>query len=114
MHDFKVGIKVASFVVLALGLVYVGSYNEDVAQSIIFALMDHGEAELGKPLVDFLCLGLGFLYLGKHVMCVNSFVPLWWHVFMFLFGKVLLKIHCQNLLSPLYDCPLHDFLDIGT
>jgi hypothetical protein len=31
VHDFKVGIEVASFVVLALGLVYMGSCNEDFA-----------------------------------------------------------------------------------
>jgi 26S proteasome regulatory subunit N1 len=83
VHDFKVGIEVVGFVALALGLVYVGSCNEDVAQSIILTLMDHGEVELGKPLVDFLYLGLGFIYLGKHVMCVNSSIPLWWHVLCF-------------------------------
>jgi hypothetical protein len=91
MHDFKVGIAMAIFYALSLSLVHVGSYNEDVAYSIIFALMDHGEVELREPLIDFLCLGLSFLYIGKHVMCVNSFVPLWWHVFMLLFGKVLFK-----------------------
>jgi 26S proteasome regulatory subunit N1 len=42
VHDFKVGIEVVGFVALALGLVYVGSCNEDVAQSIILTLMDHG------------------------------------------------------------------------
>jgi 26S proteasome regulatory subunit N1 len=70
VHDFKVGIEVAGFAALSLGLVYVGSCNEDVAQSIILALMDRSEAELGEPLAHFLCLGLGLLYLGKQVMCV--------------------------------------------
>jgi 26S proteasome regulatory subunit N1 len=65
VHDFKVGIEVAGFAALSLGLVYVGSCNEDVAQSIILALMDRSEAELGEPLAHFLCLGLGLLYLGK-------------------------------------------------
>jgi hypothetical protein len=99
VHDFKVGIEVAGFAALSLGLVYVGSCNEDVAQSIILALMDRSEAELGEPLAHFLCLGLGLLYLGKQVMCVNSSVLLWWHAFMLLFGRVLLESSLPKLVT---------------
>jgi 26S proteasome regulatory subunit N1 len=65
VQDSKVGIEVAGFAAMALGLVYVGSCNEDVAQSIVLALMNRSEAELGEPLARFLCLGLSLLYLGK-------------------------------------------------
>lgn len=67
VQDSKVGIEVAGFAAIALGLIYVGSCNEDVAQSIVLALMERSEAELGEPLARFLCLGLGLLYLGKQV-----------------------------------------------
>ncbi|KAJ7533199.1 hypothetical protein O6H91_13G037300 [Diphasiastrum complanatum] len=63
--DSKVGVDVAGFAAIALGLVYVGSCHEDVAQSIVLSLMERSEAELGDPLARFLCLGLGLLYLGK-------------------------------------------------
>jgi hypothetical protein len=36
VHDFKVGIEVASFAALALSLVYVGSCNEDVVHFFSF------------------------------------------------------------------------------
>jgi 26S proteasome regulatory subunit N1 len=74
VQDSKVGIEVAGFAAMALGLVYVGSCNEDVAQSIVLALMNRSEAELGEPLARFLCLGLSLLYLGKQV-CVPLCFP---------------------------------------
>lgn len=58
---------VIAFTAISLGLIYVGSCNEDVAQSIIFALMDRSESELGDPLCRLLPLALGLLYLGKQV-----------------------------------------------
>nr|VDC95034.1 unnamed protein product [Brassica rapa] len=58
-------LDVIAFTSLSLGMIYVGSCNEKVAQSIIFALMDRSEAELGDALTRFLPLGLGLLYLGK-------------------------------------------------
>jgi hypothetical protein len=78
--------------------------------------MDHGEVELGEPLVNFLCIGLSLLYLGKHVICVNYSIPLWWHAFMLLFGKVLLlkKLITKTCCDHCMIVKLHDFLDIGT
>lgn len=67
VQDSKSPIDLAGFAAVALGLVYVGSCNDDVAQSIILALMERSEADLGEPLARFLCLGLGLLYLGKQV-----------------------------------------------
>ncbi|BBN10869.1 26S proteasome regulatory subunit N1 [Marchantia polymorpha subsp. ruderalis] len=63
--DSKVGIDVAGFAAMSLGLIYVGSCNQEVAQSILHALMERSESELGEPMGRFLCHGLGLLYLGK-------------------------------------------------
>lgn len=67
LSDPKAPLDVIAFTALSLGLVYVGSCNEEVAQSIIFSLMDRNESELSDSLVRFLPLGLGLLYLGKQV-----------------------------------------------
>ncbi|KAI8009637.1 SWI/SNF complex subunit SWI3C [Camellia lanceoleosa] len=61
----KVPLDVIAFTAISLALVYIGSCNEEVAQAIIFALMDRSESELGEPLTRLLPLGLGLLYLGK-------------------------------------------------
>ncbi|KAL2629531.1 hypothetical protein R1flu_014217 [Riccia fluitans] len=63
--DSKVSVDVAGFAAVSLGLIYVGSCNEEVAQSILHALMERSENELGEPMARFLCHGLGLLYLGK-------------------------------------------------
>ncbi|XP_043717172.1 26S proteasome non-ATPase regulatory subunit 2 homolog A-like isoform X2 [Telopea speciosissima] len=65
LGDSKAPLDVIAFTTISLGLVYVGSCNEDVAQAIVFALMDRSESELGEPLTRLLPLGLGLLYLGK-------------------------------------------------
>ncbi|GKU96357.1 hypothetical protein SLEP1_g9598 [Rubroshorea leprosula] len=65
LNDAKAPLDVIAFTAISLGLVNVGSCNEDVAQAIIFALMDRSESELGEPLTQLLPLALGLLYLGK-------------------------------------------------
>ncbi|KAK9225147.1 hypothetical protein WN943_010188 [Citrus x changshan-huyou] len=65
LNDAKSPLDVIAFSAIALGLIYVGSCNEEVAQAIIFALMDRSESELGEPLTRLIPLGLGLLYLGK-------------------------------------------------
>ncbi|MCL7037279.1 hypothetical protein MKW94_003220 [Papaver nudicaule] len=65
LGDPNAPLDVIAFTAISLGLVFVGSCNADVAQSIILALMDRNEAELGEPLTRLLPLGLGLLYLGK-------------------------------------------------
>ncbi|KAL5063606.1 hypothetical protein RYX36_025343, partial [Vicia faba] len=65
LSDPKASLDVIAFTAIALGLIYVGSCNEEVAQAIIITLMDWSESELGEPLTRLLPLGLGLLYLGK-------------------------------------------------
>jgi 26S proteasome regulatory subunit N1 len=67
LSDPKASLDVIAFTAIALGLIYVGSCNEEVAQAIILTLMDRSESELGEPLTRLLPLGLGLLYLGKQV-----------------------------------------------
>jgi hypothetical protein len=72
LNDAKASLDVIAFAAISLGLVYVGSCNEEIAQAIIFALMDRSESELGDPLTRLLPLGLGLLYLGKQVFrCIH-------------------------------------------
>ncbi|CAN7109042.1 unnamed protein product [Brassica rapa subsp. narinosa] len=72
LNDAKAPLDVIAFAALSLGMIYVGSCNEEVAQSIIFALMDRSEAQLGDALTRFLLLGLGLLYLGKQQESVEA------------------------------------------
>ncbi|KAK1326758.1 26S proteasome non-ATPase regulatory subunit 2 1A [Acorus calamus] len=65
LGDAKTPLEVLAFTAISLGLVYVGSCNEEVAQSIIFALMDRSEAELNDSLTRLLPVALGLLFLGK-------------------------------------------------
>ncbi|MCL7031361.1 hypothetical protein MKW94_027532 [Papaver nudicaule] len=65
LSDSNAPLDVIAFTAISLGLVFVGSCNADVAQSIIFALMGRNEAELEEPITRLLPLGLGLLYLGK-------------------------------------------------
>ncbi|KAF3444073.1 hypothetical protein FNV43_RR13763 [Rhamnella rubrinervis] len=65
LNDAKASLDVIAFTAISLGLIYVGSCNEEVAQAIIYALMDRSESELGEPLTRLLPLSLGLLYLAK-------------------------------------------------
>ncbi|PKA58629.1 26S proteasome non-ATPase regulatory subunit 2 1A [Apostasia shenzhenica] len=65
LGDSKSPLEVLVFSAITLGLVHVGSCNEDIAQTIILAIMERNEAELSEPLTRLLPVALGLLYLGK-------------------------------------------------
>uniref|UniRef100_A0A453NB21 26S proteasome non-ATPase regulatory subunit 2 homolog n=1 Tax=Aegilops tauschii subsp. strangulata TaxID=200361 RepID=A0A453NB21_AEGTS len=65
LGDPQATLEVLVFTAVALGLVFVGSCNEEIAQSIIFFLMERSEAELAEPIIRLLPVALGLLYLGK-------------------------------------------------
>ena len=67
LGDPKTPLEVLVFSAITLGLVYVASCNEEIAQTIILAIMDRSETELGEPLTRLLPVALGLLYLGKQV-----------------------------------------------
>lgn len=75
LGDSQSPLEVLVFSAIALGLVFVGSCNEEIAQSIIFALMERSEAELAEPIIRLLPVALGLLYLGKQVTL--SILEIW-------------------------------------
>jgi len=50
---------------LAIGMIYVGTCDEDAAQSIIQTLMEKTPADLESPFARIFALGLGLLFLGQ-------------------------------------------------
>lgn len=54
---------------LAIGLIYVGSCDEDAAQNIIQTLLEKTEEQLNDPFVKLFALGLGLLFLGQQAKC---------------------------------------------
>jgi 26S proteasome regulatory subunit N1 len=65
LEDSSASIEVVATAGLALGFIFVGSANNEIAQAIIAALMEKDEASLNNTQSRYLCLGLGLLYLGK-------------------------------------------------
>lgn len=59
-------ITVASMAALALGHVFVGTCEGEVASCIIQTMMERDAFDLNKPVARFLCLGLSLLFTGKH------------------------------------------------
>jgi len=67
--DAEQPIDVVAFAGLALGVVFAGTCNDDILGAIISALTERDEKQLTNPLVRFLCLALGLLFLGKQDAC---------------------------------------------
>ena len=62
--DTTVSMEIASMSALALGFIFVGSSNGEVAMTILQSMMEREEAELKEKWGRFLGLGLALLYLG--------------------------------------------------
>lgn len=65
LSDSKTLLADLVFSAISLGLVFVGTCNEEIAQSIISVLRSCTEADISKPIARMLPLALGLLYLGK-------------------------------------------------
>ena len=50
---------------LEIGLIYVGTCDEDAANSILQTLMEKEESDLNDPFMRIFALGLGLLFLGQ-------------------------------------------------
>ncbi|XXG42952.1 hypothetical protein AAC387_Pa01g3101 [Persea americana] len=71
--DLTAPLDVLAFTAISLGLVFVGSGNQIVANSIISSItMDRSEAELSNPLLRFLPLGVALVFLGKKGSCEET------------------------------------------
>lgn len=61
--------EIVAISALALGFIFVGSGNGDVAMAILQTMMERDETELKEKWGRFLGLGLALLYLGT---CFSS------------------------------------------
>jgi 26S proteasome regulatory subunit N1 len=57
--------EVSSLAALAIGFIFVGSCNGEVAMAILQTLMERDESALNDKWTRFMILGLALLYLGK-------------------------------------------------
>lgn len=57
-----------SLAALSLGLIYIGTCNDDISSVLLQRLMESSEADLNHTASRYLCLGLGLIYLGKGEM----------------------------------------------
>lgn len=51
---------------LSLGMIFVGTCNEEVGSVIVQRLMESSDAELEHPMARLVMLGLGLLFIGKN------------------------------------------------
>jgi 26S proteasome regulatory subunit N1 len=65
-------IELQAIAALSIGLVFVGSCNEDAAQSILQTLMEREAKDLEHPFAKLFSLGLGLLFLGEEDLCEAS------------------------------------------
>jgi 26S proteasome regulatory subunit N1 len=65
ISDEATSMEIASISALALGFIFVGSSNGDVAMAILQTMMERSELELKEKWARFLGLGLALLYLGE-------------------------------------------------
>jgi 26S proteasome regulatory subunit N1 len=72
--DDGVSMKIASLSALALGFVFVGSGNGEVAGTILQTLMEREDRFLDEKWARFMVLGLAFLYLGTFVCDISLFL----------------------------------------
>ena len=57
-------IETASLAALALGHIFVGTGNPDIAEMIVLNLLERPTEEMSSSWAKFMCLGLGLLFLG--------------------------------------------------
>ena len=58
-----------SMAALSLGMVFVGTCDDDIGSVLLQRLMEASDEELNHTSSRFLCLGLGLLYLGRGEKC---------------------------------------------
>ncbi|KAM3581505.1 proteasome regulatory particle base subunit [Umbelopsis sp. WA50703] len=65
VSDSTLSMELSAVAALALGLIFVGSYENDVPSTIIQTMMERDDVHLNDPWSRYLSLGLALLYLGK-------------------------------------------------
>jgi 26S proteasome regulatory subunit N1 len=69
--DDGVSMEIASQAALALGFIFVGSANGEIAGTVLQTLMEREDAQLDEKWARFMALGLALLYLGALVSVVG-------------------------------------------
>jgi 26S proteasome regulatory subunit N1 len=64
VSDTSLSMDLSAVAALALGLIFVGSYENDVPSTIIQTMMERDDSQLNDPWSRYLSLGLALLYLG--------------------------------------------------
>ena len=57
---------------LSIGLIFVGTCNDDAAQAILQTLMEKDEEQLNDPFTRVFALGIGLLFLGQQAKAEAS------------------------------------------
>ena len=70
--DTSISVENSALAALGLGLVFVGTCNENVAEAIIQTLMERSESELKSPYARFFALGIGLVFLGQQDRVATS------------------------------------------
>lgn len=65
VYDSSNTLELSAIAALNLGLIFVGTCNEEVAQAIFQTVMERDAAQLEKPFARYYALALGLLFLGK-------------------------------------------------
>ncbi len=65
--DDGLSMEIASLTSLALGFIFVGSGNGEIASTILQTLMEREDKQLDEKWGRFMALGLALLYLGACV-----------------------------------------------
>ncbi|XP_051912777.1 uncharacterized protein LOC127595135 [Hippocampus zosterae] len=61
-----------AFAALALGMIFVGKCNDEVAGAVIDTLIESTEKDMEDPLAKFFAVGLGLIFLGQQSRCNNT------------------------------------------
>jgi 26S proteasome regulatory subunit N1 len=70
--DETTSMEIASLAALALGFIYVGSGNGEVAATILQTMMERDDYALDDKWARFMSLGLALLYLGEPPCSIAS------------------------------------------
>jgi 26S proteasome regulatory subunit N1 len=64
VSDIGFGMEIAAISALALGLIFVGSCNGEIASTILQTMMERESSQLKDPHARYMSLGLGLLFIG--------------------------------------------------
>lgn len=65
ISDTNVPMEISCFAALALGNIYAGTGNGEIASTILQTMMERSDTQLKETYARFLSLGLGLIFLGK-------------------------------------------------